>query len=114
MERKHTILIEAKRFSNPGKKIIEAKADIARLKNPENHTILERELRDVTIESRYGILLADVWLETKTKNEIFTTWPDCICERGEVLWSGKCGFGGLEIDGEWKMWYNLLIAAFKV
>jgi hypothetical protein len=40
------------------------------LKNSENHKVLERELRGVTIESRYGILLADVWLETETKKEI--------------------------------------------
>jgi hypothetical protein len=114
MERKISILIEAKRFSNPGKKIIEVMADIERLKNPENHKVLERELRDVAIDSRYGILLADVWLETKTKNEIYDTWPDCICDRGEGVWSGKCGFEGLKIDGEWKNSYNLLIAVFEV
>jgi hypothetical protein len=114
LERKHSILIEAKRFSNPGKKIIEAKSDIERLRNPENHNVLERELRDMTIESRYGIILADVWKETKTKNEIYDTWPESICDRGEVLWSGKCGFEGLEINGEWKNFYNLLIAVFEV
>jgi hypothetical protein len=45
------IEVYVKRFSNSGKKIIEAKADIEWLKNSENHKVLERELRGVTIES---------------------------------------------------------------
>jgi hypothetical protein len=91
-----------------------AKPDIARLKNAENHKVLERELRGVPIESRYAILLADVWLETKTKNEIYDTWPDCICNREEVFWSEKCDFKELNTDGVWKNSYNLLIAVFEV
>jgi hypothetical protein len=84
------------------------------LKNPVTHKVLERELRDVRIDSRYGILLADVWLETKTKNEIYDTWPESICKKEEVLWFEKCGFEELKIDGEWKNSFNLLIAVFGV
>lgn len=114
LEHRCSIMVESKRFSNPSEKKTEAKSDIGRLKNSENHALLERELRGVTIESRYGILLADVWLETKPKFEIFDTWPDCICNKEDTVWYEKCGFGELMFDEKWKEHYKLLIAVFKL
>ena len=71
------VMIESKRFSNTGKKLKDTAADIMRISKRDNHLAVVAGLDQrykSCLENVYGLVLADVWLETSTKNKIFNTW----------------------------------------
>lgn len=109
---KTSFLIEAKRLSNTVQKINEIKKDIERMKSNDHHSTLERGLRGVSVENRYAIVLADVWLESDSKVDAYNSWPECVC--ADAIWANSCGFESLNTTESWKNNYKLLIAAIKI
>lgn len=104
--------IEAKRISNPSQKINSIKKDLVRMKDSAHHDALEKGLQNMKIETRYAIVLADVWLESKSKKEIYENWPNCLDEEGMLGF--KDGFNTLPTDKIWKNNYKILAAAIKI
>jgi hypothetical protein len=77
-EEKEIFIVESKRFSNPNQKLISFGKDIRRILNRDNRTQIIKRLNDNEEElySVYGVILADVWYETKIKREICDLWED--------------------------------------
>ena len=75
---KRILFIESKRFSNPSKKVNEINEDIDRIICLKEELLNDSDERINDIKSYhfYGVILADVWLETKTKNEIYNAFKD--------------------------------------
>ncbi|MBV7469320.1 hypothetical protein [Aeromonas sp. sif0611] len=111
-ESKTSFLIEAKRISNPSQKINSIKNDIERMRSADHHATLELGLQGIKIENRYAIVLADIWLESKTKIEIYNNWPQSICESGTPSFIGE--FDTLQTESAWKNNYKILGAAIKI
>lgn len=78
MAAKEIYIIESKRFTNPKKKLKEVAYDIQRITNKNNQHIVQKKLKMTDIEEYtvYGVILADVWLETTPKKEIFKNWNE--------------------------------------
>ena len=75
---KEILLVESKRFSNPSKKLKEVKSDITRINLSVKDYLPDFTSRidgflDYTL---YGVILADVWTETKAKNKILNTFQN--------------------------------------
>ena len=70
---KRLLLIESKRFNNPSQKIPKIREDIERIKKVKDELLNDSDKRisDVKSYTFYGIVLADVWMETKTKENIY-------------------------------------------
>jgi len=102
---KRNFMIESKRFSNPEQKIAEARKDIERLKTPRHFDLVEKNLRGISIEERYAVLLADVWRENARKESIYNTWPNSVYQ--DACWSKTLKFDGVRN-------YSLLILAVKL
>ena len=77
-EKKEILIIESKRFSNPSSKVAEIENDITRIN-------LSRGIYSEEFSTRisnfpdykiYGIILADVWTETKEKRRILQSFKD--------------------------------------
>lgn len=74
ISKKEILLIESKRFNNVNEKIREVHSDIERLISLGNNIDEEcrERLNDISEYSVYSVILADVWCENDTKNQIFT------------------------------------------
>lgn len=70
---KRILLIESKRFSTPNKKIIGVGADIDRIQQSiESYSQdFKSRIPDFLNYSIYGVVLADVWTETRKKKQIY-------------------------------------------
>ena len=75
-EDRNIYIIESKRFSNPPKKLREVAEDISRITDQSNLDMVRKELKmpDKAEYTTYGVILADVWLETDQKEAIFSHW----------------------------------------
>ena len=80
---KELFIIESKRFSNPNKKMEEIGEDIKRIHLFKNELIKEQKLQEEQIRINmeeinhiYGVILADVWLETPLKREIYRSYQN--------------------------------------
>lgn len=102
-------LIEAKRFTAPQSKTHSVRNDIERMQSNEAHLLLEKGLINPIQRQRYAVILADVWTETKGKQDIFETWPTCL-NSGQFLYSKVLEFSELPVEGEWKHNYKILVA----
>lgn len=77
------LVIESKRFSNPRLKIREIGEDACRIEdlvkelNDENAQGIKR-IDMSRIENIYGVILADVWLENKTKIDIYESYLEGV------------------------------------
>lgn len=78
IKNKRIIFIESKRFSNPSKKVNEINDDIDRINSLKEELLnnSDKRISDIKTYKFYGIILADIWLETKTKKEIFNEYKD--------------------------------------
>lgn len=106
-------LIEAKRFTAPWSQANSVKSDIERMLSPMSLELLENGLRHTIERNRYAVVLADVWTETKGKKDIFERWPECL-ESGPFLYTKTLEFNGLQIEGEWKHNYKILVAVLEI
>lgn len=105
-------VIEAKRLKSKSA-IGSIRNDIKRMHNKTYINKVEEKLINNKIEKRYAIVLADVWTENPSKNEMFASWPKCIAEN-TFYYSDKLGFDSLSITDEWKEKYKLLIAVDEI
>lgn len=99
--RKELLLIESKRFSNLFKKVHEVKDDIDRINQSVCAYIPDFSSRidDFSDYTVYGVILADVWTETKNKTKVRdafadgtfleTYLPDLYLERSSCFADGK-------------------------
>lgn len=71
--------------------------------------LLEKGLINPIQRQRYAVVLADVWTETKGKQDIFDTWPTCL-NSDPFLYSKTLEFSDLPVEGEWKNNYKILVA----
>jgi len=113
IHRKISFLIESKRFSDVTNKIKSVKNDIVRMQSPAHIELLEKGLININIENRYAIVLVDVWTETKSKQTLLNTWPECI-GNDQIMWSKSVSFENLTTKGKWKYNYNILMAAIEI
>ena len=80
-EERHLVLVESKRFSGSGKDK-ECTRDFKRISDPENIGALLKEYskHNEGIVNKYdtvtACILADVWTESKFKNEVHKQWCD--------------------------------------
>ena len=75
---KNILLIESKRFNNPSKKINEIKTDIFRIIDLKKELSNDQDnrIKNIKLYQFYGVVLADVWIETQFKKEIFVAYRD--------------------------------------
>lgn len=75
---KELLLVESKRFSNPSKKLKEVESDIARINSSVKDYLQDFTSRidDFSDYTLYGVILADVWTETKAKNKILNAFQN--------------------------------------
>ena len=75
-ENKRLLLIESKRFSNPHTKIASIANDIDRIQNVKInylHDFMSR-IPDILNYQIFGVILADVWTETRKKKQIYDSF----------------------------------------
>ena len=75
-ENKRLLLIESKRFSNPHTKIASIANDIDRIQNIKInylHDFMSR-IPDILNYQIFGVILADVWTETRKKKQIYDSF----------------------------------------
>jgi len=77
---KEVFLIEAKRFSNPDDAKSKIYKDIKRIVDYKNITYITEELKGVEQYKFYAVVLADVWLETDSKNDVYDKWKNCFLD----------------------------------
>ena len=86
---KELFIVESKRFSNPNKKMEEIGQDINRIYSFKNELQEEQKIQEEKksqekqirinmkeIKHIYGVILADVWLETPLKREIYGSYQN--------------------------------------
>ena len=75
-ENKRLLLIESKRFSKPSKKISGIATDIDRIQRAKSSYLHDFKLRipDILNYQILGVILADVWTETRTKKQIYDSF----------------------------------------
>ncbi|MDR0839085.1 MAG: hypothetical protein LBN99_05525 [Oscillospiraceae bacterium] len=71
---KKIFIIESKRFSNPEQKLESVGRDIERIMDEDNIAAVCEHLSEKEKYTKYGVILADVWLETAPKKEIAEHW----------------------------------------
>lgn len=111
---KSCFLIEAKRFTNPRRKIADTIHDVQRMSHQAHHVTLELGLSKLKIEHRYAVVLADVWTENESKLEVFSSWPQCLQDSSFDKLARKAGFEDLEVEKDWKHRYKIMMAAKKL
>ena len=75
VQKKELLIIESKRFSKPAKKICEIKKDIIRIKDTVvAHKEEFSRIPDFEKYTVWGVILADVWVESKGKQEIYNSF----------------------------------------
>lgn len=72
--KKDLIIVESKRFTNPGNKAKEIDEDIERIQNLSSEEELEKELNnrlndDIKNYTIWGVIVADVWTENKNQDK---------------------------------------------
>lgn len=77
-ENKRLLLIESKRFSSPKEKIASIADDIDRIQNVKSNYLHDFMLRvpDILNYQIFGVILADVWIETPKKKQIYDSFVD--------------------------------------
>ena len=68
------LVVEAKRFSNPALKMKEVSKDIERIHSLVAELKTEDRIEMDKIKKCYGIVLADVWIETDIKKQILKSY----------------------------------------
>lgn len=73
------LIVESKRFSHPAKKILEISEDIDRIYDLLSELRAENEQGIIRIDLSkirhgYGVILADVWTESRTKTDILNSY----------------------------------------
>lgn len=78
-EIKSIYIIESKRFSNPTKKIEEIKKDMVRVNSVSTkyRGELAARIHNFSEHAVFGVILADVWTETKVKTKIKNAYLNC-------------------------------------
>ena len=73
---KRLLLIESKRFSKPSKKISGIATDIDRIQRAKSRYLHDFKMRipDILSYQILGVILADVWTETRTKKQIYDSF----------------------------------------
>lgn len=75
-EEREILIIESKRFNKPSKRIEGVKADVLRINRIITNYSSEftERISDYFSYNTYGIILADVWTETKSKIKIYDSF----------------------------------------
>jgi hypothetical protein len=107
---KSSVMIESKRFNNPNAKMKEIFGDLDRIRNESNQATIEKGIKGFEISKKYGVLLADVWIETKLKKQIFEDWDPIIREKSGIIITKKTGAEDLQVESDWPQKYKILMA----
>ncbi len=112
-----TILIESKRLTSVKSQFASIANDIERMYSPKTIVLLERELRvRQTSRSRYAIVLCDVWTENDEKTIAFESWPKQLPQKyvDQLVSYRKLSFEDLNVKGNWKNNYKILVAISEI
>ncbi len=112
-----TVLIESKRLTSVNAKFKSIANDVDRMFSPKTIELIEKELRiDEVPRFRYAIVLCDVWTETKEKTSAYDVWPAQLPKTflNSLLCTQKLSFGKLDVKGDWKDNYKILLACAQV
>lgn len=82
VEAKEIYIIESKRFSVPLQKLREVGEDIQRITDKKNLAMVRKELKlpDYQNYTVYGVIVADIWLEAKSKEKIYQHWNNTFVD----------------------------------
>ncbi|MGF1767342.1 hypothetical protein L4D06_08140 [Enterovibrio makurazakiensis] len=112
-----TILIEAKRLTSVNSQLVSIEKDIERMCSPKTIELVEKKLRlQKGDRTRYAIVLCDVWTENNQKEAAFRSWPEQLPENylADLVFNKKMSFNDLDVEGDWKNNYKIMIATCKV
>ncbi len=112
-----TVLIESKRLTSVNAKFKSIANDVDRMFSPKTIELIEKEL--IVNEGqriRYAIVLCDVWTETTEKTTAYNVWPAQLPPTllNSMLCSRKLNFDKLDVKGDWKHNYKILVACAQV
>ena len=107
---KTSVMIESKRFNNPNAKMEEIFRDFDRICDKNNQATIEKGKNGFEISKKYGVLLANVWIETKKKKHIFENWDPIIREKSGIIITKKTGAEDFKLKPGWPTNYKILMA----
>ncbi|KJF97452.1 hypothetical protein [Photobacterium leiognathi] len=112
-----TILIESKRLTSVKSKLASITNDVERMFSQKTIELVEENLTcKSSIRNRYAIVLCDVWIESNEKSQAFDSWPNQLSQKyvDHLTYSQKLSFEGLNIEGQWKNNYKILLAVSEI